>query len=143
MGFAREMWDTWSPPGWFDEAEFTTTARSFAHPDWVDITLNAYRSRFLADEPRDPRYDPLRARLDDVEQVSVPTLMIQGGADFCDPPEASVGLEPHFDTYERVVIDGVGHFPHREAPEVVSALVRRHLEAYADDRPSAGNSSAS
>jgi hypothetical protein len=37
------------------------TAQSFRNPDWVAITLNAYRSRFLADEPRDPRYDRLGA----------------------------------------------------------------------------------
>jgi pimeloyl-ACP methyl ester carboxylesterase len=57
--FARIQWETWSPPGWFDDREFHATAQSFRNPDWVAITLNAYRSRFLADEPRDPRYDPL------------------------------------------------------------------------------------
>lgn len=25
-GFARIQWDTWSPTGWFDEAEFRATA---------------------------------------------------------------------------------------------------------------------
>jgi nucleotide-binding universal stress UspA family protein len=33
--FARIQWDTWSPPGWFDDAEFDETARSFGNPDWV------------------------------------------------------------------------------------------------------------
>jgi len=128
IGFSRIQWDTWSPPGWFSEDEFATTARSFMNPDWVDITLSAYRARFRADEPRDPRYDPHRARLSHVEQLATPTLMIQGGSDTCDEPPTSEGLERWFTSrYRRVVIDGVGHFPHREAAEDVADLVLAHL----------------
>jgi hypothetical protein len=32
------QWDTWSPPGWFDEAEFAATAESFTKPDWLPVT---------------------------------------------------------------------------------------------------------
>lgn len=128
VAFARVQWDTWSPPGWFDDDEFTTTARGFGNPDWTAITLNAYRSRFLANEPRDVRYDELRRRLDTVDHVSTPTLMLQGGSDFCDPPATSEGLDGHFDSYRRVVLDGVGHFPHREAHDLVVDLVRDHLQ---------------
>jgi pimeloyl-ACP methyl ester carboxylesterase len=128
LAFARLQWDTWSPPGWFDEEEFAATAAGFNNPDWVEITLNAYRSRFLPDEPRDSRYDDLRRRLSTVEQLSVPTLMLQGGSDYCDHPSSSEGLEPYFSgTYRRVVLDGVGHFPHREAPGQVTSLVHHHL----------------
>jgi pimeloyl-ACP methyl ester carboxylesterase len=123
IGFARRQWETWSPAGWFDEAEFGATASVFRHPDWSAITLNAYRSRFDAAEPVDPRYDDLRVRLDAIDHLTVPTLMIQGGADFCDPPSESAGLEHHFDTYRRIVLDGVGHFPHREAPDTVGRML--------------------
>jgi pimeloyl-ACP methyl ester carboxylesterase len=127
VGFARRQWETWSPPGWFDEAEFAETASTFRHPDWPAITLNAYRTRFLPAEPVDPRYDDLRARLDTVDHLTVPTLMIQGDADSCDPPSESAGLEQHFDNYTRIVVDGVGHFPHREAPDAVARLLLNHL----------------
>jgi pimeloyl-ACP methyl ester carboxylesterase len=126
VGFAREQWDTWSPAGWYDEADFATAAESFRNPDWVAITLHAYRSRFRP-EPVDPRYDDLRERVSRTERVTVPTLMIHGGADGCDPPDASEGLEGHFDTYRREVIPGAGHFPHREAPEAVLDAVLPHL----------------
>jgi pimeloyl-ACP methyl ester carboxylesterase len=130
VGFARIQWDTWSPPGWFDEDEFAATASGFTHPDWVAVTLNAYRARFLATEPRDARYDRLRARLAGIDRLSVPTLMIQGGSDYCDEPASSEGLDQWFTaSYRRVVIDGVGHFPHREAPGAVADLVGEHLSS--------------
>lgn len=89
VAFARIQWDTWSPPGWFDDDEFCATARSFTNPDWVAVTLNAYRSRFLADEARDPRYDTLARRLAEIEQITIPTLMVQGADDRCDMPAGS------------------------------------------------------
>ena len=33
-GFARIMWETWSPQGWFDDAGFDRVAVSFDNPDW-------------------------------------------------------------------------------------------------------------
>jgi pimeloyl-ACP methyl ester carboxylesterase len=129
-GFAHEQWNTWSPPGWYDEDEFAATAEAFANPDWVDVTLNAYRSRFLTSEASDPEYDELRGRLARAERVVVPTLMIQGGDDRCDPPQLSEGMDRYFDSYRREVVDSVGHFPHREASDEVGALVREHLASF-------------
>jgi hypothetical protein len=79
VAFARIQWDTWSPPGWFDEAEFAATAASFASPDWGAITLNAYRDRLLPGEAHDPRYAGLERRLAQTELTTRPALMIQGG----------------------------------------------------------------
>jgi pimeloyl-ACP methyl ester carboxylesterase len=123
-GFARIQWDTWSPPGWFDEAEFAETAKSFSSADWATITLNAYRSRWRQGETSDSRYADLQRRLGEVEFLSTPTLMIQGLSDCCDPPEQSAGLEKYFTAgYRRLTLENVGHFPHREAPEQVAKAV--------------------
>ena len=131
VGFARRQWETWSPPGWWDEAELEATAEvAFRHPDWPATTLSGYRTRFLPDEPVDPRYDDVRARVAAVDHLTVPTLMVQGGADTCDPPSESEGLEDHFDEYRRVVLDGAGHFPQREDPRAVADLVLEHLAAH-------------
>ena len=127
IGFARIQWDTWSPTGWFDEAEFEATAKSFENPDWSAITLHGYRSRWRT-ETTDPRYSGLQARLGELETLSTPTLMVQGASDFCDEPASSEGLERHFTgRYQRIVLDGVGHFPPREAPEAVAGALDRHL----------------
>ncbi len=54
--------------------------------------------------------------------------MIQGLSDSCDPPSESKGLEEFFTgAYERIELEGVGHFPHREAPELVAEAVLNHL----------------
>jgi pimeloyl-ACP methyl ester carboxylesterase len=45
VGFARIQWDTWSPEGWFDEAEFVRTAcirksrLGGDHAEWISPTL--------------------------------------------------------------------------------------------------------
>lgn len=128
IGFARIQWETWSPKGWMDETEFRQTAESFSNPDWVNITANAYRSRWLKGEAWDSRYDSLQRKLQELEALSTPTLMIQGGSDFCDPPSESEGLEAYFtSSYRRVLLDGIGHFPHREAPDAAASEVLRHL----------------
>ena len=128
VGFARLQWETWSPPGWYDDAEFTTTSESFRNPDWVPITLTAYRSRFMSGEALDPRYDTMAARLAHIERISRPTLMLQGAAVGCVEPASSAGLDRHFiGGYRRQLLDGVGHFPHREAPDEVATAVLAHL----------------
>ena len=54
-----------------------------------------------------------------------PTLMIQSGADSCDDPRGSEGLEKFFTgRYSRLLLDGIGHFPNRENPiRVAEALI--------------------
>ncbi len=132
VGFARIQWNTWSPPGWFDEAEFIATADSFKDPDWAAITLNAYRARWLSGEAVDQRYDALRRKLSEIEYLSIPTLMIQGESDFCDAPKQSEGLDPYFTRgYRRVVLEGIGHFPHREAPGEVGGAISGWLQDHA------------
>ena len=60
--------------------------------------------------------------------IAVPTRVIHGGADPCNDPSASEGKEDFFaGQYQRVVLDRVGHFLQREAPEAVSEATVRFL----------------
>jgi pimeloyl-ACP methyl ester carboxylesterase len=124
--FARIQWETWSPAGWFNEEDFQAVSRSFKSPDWAEITLNGYRSRYLTSEVVDHRYDELQQRLHKTVQIQIPALMIQGASDYCDLPSGSEGQENYFPGgYTRTLLSGVGHFPHREAPgEVVNAVLQ-------------------
>ncbi len=125
--FARMMWETWSPPGWYDAAEFDATAAAFDHPDWIDITLHSYRHRW-GFVPGDPDYAADTAALKPLPVIATPCLVIHGGADSVNPVGSSAGKEAWFSApYRRVVLDGVGHFPQREAPQRVADEVLRWI----------------
>jgi pimeloyl-ACP methyl ester carboxylesterase len=121
--FARLQWETWAPKGWFSEEEFETTARSFENPDWPAITIHSYSVRW-GEADKDPRYRHIDERAKSVQTISVPTLMLQGGADGVTLADTTDKKEKYFTGgYQRHVLEGVGHFPTREAPEAVSRLV--------------------
>jgi pimeloyl-ACP methyl ester carboxylesterase len=122
--FARAQWEDWGPPNWFTDGEFETTAHSFANPDWAAITLHSYRVRWGEADP-DPRYAGLEKSEINAAAISVPTLMIQGGADRCLLPSSSEGKERFFEVYyRRHLLEGIGHFPTREAPQETGRLLR-------------------
>jgi pimeloyl-ACP methyl ester carboxylesterase len=130
IGFARQQWASWSPVGWFTDVEFGVTSESFKNPDWVAITLHAYRSRWKT-EPADERYLLLKSRLASIETIGTPTLMIQGDADSCNPPSESADQARHFTgPYNRALLKGIGHFPAREAPDEVARVVLAHLQSF-------------
>jgi pimeloyl-ACP methyl ester carboxylesterase len=126
-GFARIMWETWSPPGWFDDATFERVAASFDNPDWVEVTLHSYRSRWGEAEP-----DPASTWLDDKVRASktlaLPAIYVQGALDGVNPPPTSETLAEKFTgPFERIVLPGIGHFPTREAPAEVAARLVKHF----------------
>lgn len=122
--FAQVMWDTWSPPGWYQAGEFDATAKAFDNADWADITLHSYRHRW-GHTPGDPRHDQDEGRLYPAPVLSVPTLVLHGAADGANHPDTGLGSEALFrGPYERRLLAGVGHFPQREAPaQVLEALL--------------------
>lgn len=118
--FARLLWDTWSPPGWYGEDEFAATAAAFDTPDWAEVTLHSYRHRW-GHAAGDPGCAADDAALQPAPQLDVPTLVLHGGADGANHPDTSAGKERWFTgPYRRVVFDGIGHFPQREAPQAVA-----------------------
>ncbi|MEJ0051005.1 MAG: alpha/beta hydrolase [Methylovirgula sp.] len=126
-GFAHIMWETWSPPGWFDETDFDRVAESSENPDWVDVTLHSYRSRWDESEP-----DPISKWLDDkikaTKTIALSTVYFQGELDGVNPPKTSEQIAEKFTgPFERIVLPGVGHFPTHEAPAEVAARLPQHF----------------
>jgi len=61
------------------------------------------------------------AKLTPLPTISAPMLVIHGDADTVNPVSTSAGKEVFFSgRYERVVLEGIGHFPQREAPDLVA-----------------------
>lgn len=123
-GFTRQMWDTWSPAGWYTQADYDEAAASFDNPDWASVVLHSYRHRW-GFEPGDSAYDADEQRLNPAPVLAVPTLVLHGAADVCNHPDSSANKERFFSgPYRRTLLDGVGHFPQREAPgEVANAIL--------------------
>ncbi len=126
-GFSRMMWNNWSPPGWYDEATFDAVARSWENPDWADVTVHSYRARWDEADP-DPRSAPLEATIRATARIATPTLYIGGAVDGVNPPEVAKSVPTKFSgPFEAILLDGVGHFPTREAPNDVAAALIRHF----------------
>ena len=127
LNFTRYIWTIWNPNWRIPEEEFAITAASFENPDWPEVSLHSYRAR-LGYAANDPAYDTIEAKLAANQIISVPTLVIHGGGDPCNDPSTSDGKEKSFASdYQRIVLDGVGHFPQREAPEAVGKATIRFL----------------
>src|SRR6266478_2260347 len=127
LNFTRYIWTIWNPNWRISEEEFGVTAASFENPDWPEVTLHLYRVRWRL-ASGDPVYDVVEAALVTSPIIAVPTLVIHGGGDPCNDPSSSEGKEDFFaGQYRRVVLDRVGHFPQREAPEAVSEATVRFL----------------
>ena len=126
-GFAHIMWENWAPEGWFDEATFEAVARSFENPDWADVTLHSYRSRWDEAEP-DPSSVWLEDEVKATKTLSLPALFFQGEVDGVNPPQVSESVAEKFTgPFERILLPGVGHFPTREAPDAVAERLIMHF----------------
>ena len=76
----------------------------------------------------DPYYDADEKALHPAPVLDVPTLMLHGAADGVSLPATSAHKESFFKgRYERQLLEGVGHFPQREAPEKVAKAILAFL----------------
>lgn len=123
-GFCRLLWELWSPTWSQGPKLFDATAPSFDNPDFVDVVVHSYRHRFGL-VPGDPAYDEIETRLTSSPSIAVPTLSLCGARDGVSPASAEDADVARFTgSYERRVLDDVGHNVPGEAPaDVVRGLL--------------------
>jgi pimeloyl-ACP methyl ester carboxylesterase len=121
--FAEVLWREWSPTWAFSPEEFERSAISFDQLDFVDVVVHSYRHRYgLA--PGDPAYVAVEAQLAASPAIAVPTIVLDGGDDGVNLPEARSQHEPHFpNLLDHRLLAGVGHNPPQEAPEAFARAV--------------------
>jgi pimeloyl-ACP methyl ester carboxylesterase len=124
-GFCRYLWETWSPTWQFAAATFETTAVSFDNPDFAAVVLHAYRGG-EAGAGLDPRYAAIEAQLAQRPPIIVPTTVLLGRDDGVAIFQPWMAQQQGDFTggYVVHVVEGVGHFIHRERPEAVVDAIR-------------------
>ncbi|MGW4522162.1 alpha/beta fold hydrolase [Amycolatopsis sp. NPDC004378] len=120
------LWRTWSPT-WAGAAEaFPASAPSLHNPDFVDVVIHSYRHRFgLA--AGDPRYDRLEELIAAEPEITVPTVVLESGADGIAGPSAAGDREYFTGPYEHRVVPDAGHNVPQEAPAEFADAVRALL----------------
>lgn len=115
--FCRLLWQLWSPTWEFTEHIFRQSALSFENPDFVAVVTHSYRHRFgLVAGP--PCYDETERLLSAQPDITVPTLVIDGGNDGVAPIGGSLHHRDRFTAhFAHRLFPGVGHNPPQEAPE--------------------------
>ncbi len=116
----RLLWRLWSPEWRFTDAEFDRTAASFDNPDFVDVVVQSYRHRFgLADG--DPALEGIERRLAARPAITVPTVVLDGGADGVSPVEHPRPSGKGFTgPYRSAIVPGAGHNLPQEMPAKVA-----------------------
>lgn len=120
----RMLWRLWSPEYSLSDAAYASTAASFDNPDHVAVVIHSYRHRYGL-VAGDPAHAEVEAHLARQPRITVPTIVLEGASDGVTPP-APVGAHArHFtDLRGAHVLEHVGHFLPREAPEAVVAALR-------------------
>jgi pimeloyl-ACP methyl ester carboxylesterase len=124
--WVRSLFDTWSGPSWRASASYPDDVERYAeamrvHPAyfcaaeyfrWLVRSLPRKDGRRYADSLRTP--------------VRAPVLQLHGDRDSCVLPATAQGSGRFVrGSYEWRSLDGVGHFPHNERPDLVSGELIR------------------
>jgi len=122
--FYAYLWDVWSPSWPQRRAAFDAVRDSLSSPDFSEVVLSAYRHG-RAETVSDPRYDKVDAELEAGPPVDVPTTILLGADDGVGQPAPDDERDATFFPWlrRRRLLAGVGHWPHREAPDQVAAAL--------------------
>jgi pimeloyl-ACP methyl ester carboxylesterase len=130
----RRLWETWAPSWSFTQEAFDEAASAWDNPDWHAVTVHSYTHRW-GGTSGDPAYDEVEARLAENPPIQVPTIVLHGAEDGATLVAASEDKDHFFTaTYERRVLEGVGHFVPREAPSQAAEAILR-LTTWPGERP--------
>lgn len=126
--FLERLWQDWSP-GWRYTAEDLEALKAtFRQPGVLDAALGYYRGT-LNPAVQDPALAETQNRIA-TAPVEVPSVILYGADDGCMGADLLEGMENLFPLgLRKVVLDGAGHFVHREKPDEVNRILLETLAA--------------
>jgi pimeloyl-ACP methyl ester carboxylesterase len=126
-----ELLHRWAAPGWPDEPTSAFYRRAMQVGNTAYCAMEYFRWAVRSA----PRPDGIRYASTMRAPIGVPVLQLHGSADTCVLPSSAQGSgEFVVAPYRWRLLDGVGHFPHEEAPERFDAEVLAWLSDPEPDR---------
>ena len=116
------LWRTWSPEWAGADAAFPASAPSLHNPDFVEVVIHSYRHRYGL-VAGDPRYQAIEDLLAAQPPITVPTVVLESGADGVGGPLDAADREHFTGPYEHRLLPGIGHNVPQEAPEAFAGAI--------------------
>lgn len=124
--YVRELVDGWAGARWQARADYAETVERYAAAMRIHPVAHTALEQFRWLVRSMPRRDGRRYARAMQQPISAPVLHLHGGDDRCVLPNTAQGSGRYVTgEYEWRVLDGVGHFPQDEVPELISGELIR------------------
>ena len=124
--YVAELLGRWSGPVWTRTDDHDEAVRRCREAIQIPKTAHSALEYFRWMLRSQLRPDGLRYARTLSEPVTAPTLQLHGALDTCQLPRTALGSGRYVAAaYEWRLLDGVGHFPHQEAPDLITGELLR------------------
>jgi pimeloyl-ACP methyl ester carboxylesterase len=119
-----ELMRRWAGPSWAQTADFAEAVGRYRAATRIPQAAYGAMEYYRWAGRSQLRPDGLRFARRMAAPVTAPTLQLHGGSDPCVLPSTARGSDRYVaGAYEWQELPGVGHFPHEEAPDDVTAAI--------------------
>jgi pimeloyl-ACP methyl ester carboxylesterase len=130
--WVRSLFDAWSGPSWRGSTSYDADVERYAQAMRIHPTYYCAAEYFRWLVRSLPRKDGRRFAESLRSPVRAPVLQLHGDLDACVLPTTAQGSGQFVSgSYEWRSIEGAGHFPHNERPDLVSGELIRWAKASA------------